>query len=123
MSNSIPSSPPPSVRSQPAASDEKNRAWQDVLNTAVSRMNSAEIRGSLSHLGDFRIDSVKQKITEEMEAFVRNNPNASPEQIRAEAEKATSKHETNAVLQKMRDDNFFNKLMSRRKELLRDMWG
>lgn len=120
---SIPSVSSKPVHSQPAASDDKNKAWQDVLNTAVSRMNSAELRGSLSHLGDFRIDAVKQKITEEMQAFVQNNPGADATKIAEHAETVAKKHETNAVFQKMRDDNFFNKLMSRRKELLRDMWG
>lgn len=124
MGNTISNTPPPAARTntQPSA-QEQNDAWKGVLDSAVSRMTGPDIKGSLKFLGDGRIDSVKDKVKTDMEAFVRDNPNASPEEVKKKAEETTSKHETNAVFQKMRDDNFFNKLMSRRKELLKDMWG
>ena len=124
MGNTISNAPPPAARTntQPTA-QEKTDVWTSVLDTAVSRMTGPDIKGSLKYLGDGRIDSVKDKGKADMEAFVRDNPNASAEEIKKKAEETTSKHETNAVFQKMRDDNFFNKLMSRRKELLKDMWG
>ncbi len=120
MGNTIQNTPPAGARQQTTATD-KTAAWQGVLDTAVNRMN--ETKGTLDHLGEGRIDTVKQKVKEDMEAFIQANPNASADDIRAEADKASKKHETNAFFQKMRDDNFFNKLMTRRKELLKDMWG
>ncbi|WP_426750671.1 hypothetical protein [Myxococcus sp. Y35] len=110
------------ARSSAPTATEKKQAWQGVLDAAVNRMNDPEIKGSLKHLGDNRINQVKEKVQADMEAFIRNNPNATTAEIKAEAEKTTSKHETNAVINKMRDDNFFNNLMNRRKELLKDMW-
>jgi len=112
-----------SARSAAPTAAEKKEAWQGVLDSAVSRLDDPEIKGTLQHLGENRIDQMKEQVKSDMEAFLKENPNATLAEIKAEAEKATSKHETNAVLQKMRDDNFFNKLMSRRKELTKDMWG
>ncbi|NMO21606.1 hypothetical protein HPC49_32210 [Pyxidicoccus fallax] len=108
---------------QQATEAEKTQAWQGVLDGAVNRLNAPDVVGTLSHLGEGRIDKIKDQVKEEMEAFVRANPNATPEQIKEKAEEVTSKHQTNGVLEKMRDDNFFKKLMDRRKELLKDMWG
>jgi hypothetical protein len=125
MGNTISNTPPPAARgnTQKTSAAEQTNAWQSVLDTAVGRMTDSEVKGSLKYLGDGRIDGVKQKVKDEMEAFVRDNPNASVDEIKKKADETTSKHETNAVFNKMRDDNFFNKLMSRRKELLKDMWG
>ncbi|AEI65895.1 hypothetical protein [Corallococcus macrosporus] len=102
---------------------EQTQAWQGVLNSAVDQMNDPEIKGSTKYLGEGRINTVKQKVQSDMEAFIQSNPNASADDIKKEAESTTKKHETNAMFQKMRDDNFFGKLMSRRKELIKDMWG
>ena len=122
MSTKI-SSTSTTARSVAPSATEKKETWQGVLNAAVDRMNDPEIKGSVKHLGDHRIDQVKEKVQGDMDACVKNNPNATLAEVKAEAEKSASKHESNAVFQKMRDDNFFNKLMSRRKDLLKDMWG
>lgn len=106
-----------------ASAAEKTQAWQGVLDAAVNRLNAPDLVGSLSHLGDGRIDKMKDQVKEEMEAFISANPNATPDEIKEKADEVTSKHQTNGVLEKMRDDNFFKKLMDRRKELLKDMWG
>ncbi|WP_163786261.1 hypothetical protein [Myxococcus vastator] len=103
--------------------EDQKQAWEGVLNSAVDRMNEPEIKGSLQYLGEGRIDTVKQKVQGEMESFLQSNPNASADEVKSHAESTTKKHETNAMFQKMRDDNFFGKLMSRRKELIKDMWG
>ncbi|WIG96146.1 hypothetical protein [Myxococcus sp. SDU36] len=103
--------------------EAQKQAWEGVLNSAVDRMNEPEIKGSLQYLGEGRIDTVKQKVQGEMESFLQSNPNASADEVKSHAESTTKKHETNAMFQKMRDDNFFGKLMSRRKELIKDMWG
>lgn len=103
--------------------EAQQQAWQGVLTSAVDRMNEPEIKGSLQYLGEGRINTVKEKVQGEMESFLQSNPNASPDDVKSHAESTTKKHETNAMFQKMRDDNFFGKLMSRRKELLKDMWG
>ncbi|GMT96499.1 hypothetical protein KH5H1_06180 [Corallococcus caeni] len=100
---------------------QKQQAVQDAINASVARMKEDE--GKTSYLGEGRIDKVKEKVAEEMETFMKENPNATPEEIKAKAEESASKNETNAGFEKMRDDNFFKKLMSRRKELIRDMWG
>lgn len=119
MGNTIQNTPPAGARQQTSAADQ-TAAWQGVLDSAVGRMNEA--KGSLKFLGQGRIDTVKKKVQEDMEAYIRNNQGASTADIQAEAKKSAAKHEANAVFAKMRDDNFFNKLMSRRKELLKDMW-
>ncbi|RKH10753.1 hypothetical protein D7Y13_18305 [Corallococcus praedator] len=100
---------------------EKTKVVSDVINSAVAGMN--ESKGSLSFLGEGRIDKVKGKIQDDMNKFIQANPNATPAEIEAEAKKSASKNESVATFDKMRDDNFFKKLMSRRKELIGDMWG
>jgi len=102
---------------------EKKDAWQSVMNASVGRMNAPGVKGSLSYLGEGRINEFKDRVQRDMEAYVENNPDATPVEIRAYAESTTSKYETDMVLQKMRDDNFFTKLMNRRKELTKDLWG
>ncbi|MCY1045174.1 hypothetical protein OV208_27920 [Corallococcus sp. bb12-1] len=100
---------------------DKTKVVNDVISSAVSGMN--ESKGSLSFLGEGRIDKVKGKIQDDMNKFIQANPNATPAEIEAEAKKSASKNESVATFDKMRDDNFFKKLMSRRKELIGDMWG
>ena len=100
---------------------EKTQVVSDVINSAVSGMN--ESKGKITYLGEGRIDKVKTKIQDDMNKFMQANPNATPAEIEAEAKKSASKNESIATFDKMRDDNFFKKLMSRRKELIGDMWG
>jgi hypothetical protein len=101
----------------------KNDAWQNVMNASVGRMNAPGVKGSLSYLGEGRINEFKARVQKDMEAYVDQNPDATPAEVKAYAEKNISKYETDMVLQKMRDDNFFSKLMNRRKELAKDLWG
>ncbi|AKQ67673.1 hypothetical protein A176_004585 [Myxococcus hansupus] len=112
-----------SARKSATTPQQQTQAWQGVLDSAVNQMNDPEIKGSTKYLGEGRINTVKQKVQGDMEAFIQSNPNATADEVKTQAESATKKHETNAMFQKMRDDNFFGKLMSRRKELLKDMWG
>ncbi|WP_223635277.1 hypothetical protein [Corallococcus sp. EGB] len=100
---------------------EKQKVVQDVINQSVSKMN--EDQGKTSFLGEGRVDKVKEKTSEEMAQFLKENPNATVEEVKAKAEELSAKNESNAAFEKMRDDNFFKKLMSRRKELIQDMWG
>ncbi|RKH38389.1 hypothetical protein [Corallococcus sicarius] len=100
---------------------EKTQAVTDVVNSAVAGMN--ESKGKISFLGEGRIDKVKGKIQDDMKKFMAANPNATPAEIKKEAEASAAKNESVATFDKMRDDNFFKKLMSRRKELIGDMWG
>ncbi|RYZ33828.1 MAG: hypothetical protein EOO71_40945 [Myxococcaceae bacterium] len=109
------------VKTSNTSEAEKTKVVSDVINSAVAGMN--ESKGSLSFLGEGRIDKVKGKIQDDMNKFIQANPNATPAEIEAEAKKSASKNESVATFDKMRDDNFFKKLMSRRKELIGDMWG
>jgi hypothetical protein len=106
--------------SGPSAS-EKNQVWQDVLNTTLKNLKADQ--GKSSYLGDSRIAKVEEQVKKEMEAFIRANPNATLEEIKAKAEQSSGHHQANGVFDKMRDDNFFSKLMQRRKDLMRDLWG
>ena len=124
MTTKIANNAPATARKSTTTTPEaQTQAWQGVLNSAVDRMNEPEMKGSLQYLGEGRINTVKEKVQGEMESFLQSNPNASADDVKSHAESTTKKHETNAMFQKMRDDNFFGKLMSRRKELIKDMWG
>ena len=110
-----------SARSEGPSEQEKTQAWQSVMNGQVANMKKLE--GSLEYVGDNRVEKFKEKFTEDMQAWMQANPNASLDEIKTKAEELSSKNSTDMLLEKMRDDGFFSKLMSRRKELMKDLWG
>jgi hypothetical protein len=127
MGNTISNTSAPAARrsSEPSAADKAN-AWKGELNTALTPRgeDTPELQeGTLEYLGEGRLDKMKDRVTEDMETFVRDNPNASLSDIKEKGKEVAVKHKTEAVLEKMRDDRFFKKLMDRRKELIKDMWG
>ncbi|RKH43200.1 hypothetical protein [Corallococcus llansteffanensis] len=109
------------ARSSGSTDAEKTKVVTDALSSAVTQLEKD--KGSLRYLGDSRIEKMKTKVTEEMATFIKDNPKATKEEIKAQADKVISKHQTNTLFEKIRDDNFFKNLMNRRKELLSDMWG
>lgn len=110
-----------SARSEGPSEQEKTQAWKSVMDGQVANMKKLE--GSLEYIGDNRVEKFKEKFTEDMQAWMKANPNATVDQITAKAEELSSKNSTDMLLEKMRDDGFFSKLMSRRKELMKDLWG
>ncbi|RKG82921.1 hypothetical protein [Corallococcus terminator] len=109
------------TRSSGSSEAEKTQVYKDALGSAVNQL--AKDKGSVRYLGDSRIEKMKTKVNDEMAKFMQANPNATKEEIKAQADKVISKHQGNTLFEKIRDDNFFNNLMKRRKELLSDMWG
>lgn len=127
MGNTISNTSAPAARrsSEPSAADKTN-AWKGELNTALTPHGEDTpelVEGTLEYLGEGRLDKMKDRVAEDMEKFIRDNPNASLSDIKKEGKDVAVKHKTEAVLEKMRDDRFFKKLMDRRKELIKDMWG
>jgi hypothetical protein len=100
---------------------EKKQAVEQTINASVNQMQAD--KGKTSYFGQGRIDKAKAKMTEEMAKWMQANPNATAEEAAAEAKKNAAKNQTKTMFAKMQDDNFFKKLMSRRKELMGDMWG
>ncbi|PTL80497.1 hypothetical protein [Vitiosangium sp. GDMCC 1.1324] len=111
------------TQTQKLSPSEAKAAWEGVLNSAVSSEQKIKAKSSLAYLGDSRINRYKEKVSADMEKFVRENPNATAEEIQDAANKSVSKHRGYETTMKMANDYFMSKIMARGKELSQDMWG
>jgi len=119
----------PSVNTTAARSDtlstsQRNSIWESGLKENIDKARSPQPGGFT--LGTSRINRYEAKVKEDMKAFIeknKDNPNLSEKDIQDELKKSISKRYGYEFVNKMTDDYFFNKLMSRAKELSQDAWS
>lgn len=80
-------------------------------------------KGKVSYLGTGRLDKIGTRVNEAMEKWLGANPNASVDEIREKTVKESSKQTSIQIFDKMASDSFFSKLMSKRKEAIKDMYN
>jgi hypothetical protein len=113
-----------SARSSGLSESQRNAIWENGLKESVDKARNPGPDGF--KLGSSRIDRYEGKVKEDMKAFLeknKDNPNLTEAQIQDELKKSISKRQGYEFVNKMTDDYFFNKLMSRAKELSQDTWS
>lgn len=114
---SKPSASAPSTGSKgPAAAPPPAARWQE---TAGSLLEGLVKSGFVPGLYACEMEGLEKKIKDDMEAFVRDNPKASPERLDDEAKKVTMRRATMARVDKQRE----KKIKERLEELRSDRWG
>ena len=113
--NNRPSAAPVTATSS-SSSSQATSTWKSALET------DAKFRQDNGMLTGERVDNYKKNVESDMNKFVAENPNATPEELKKATDESISKHAGHEMLGQMQFDYFIKKMESRAKELRADMW-
>ncbi|MCY1014563.1 hypothetical protein [Pyxidicoccus sp. MSG2] len=113
---SKPAGSAPSTAAKNATASAPDAPWRNTANNLLKGLVGA---GFVKGLSESQFESLQNKITQEMESFVRDNPKATPEKLDEQAKTITMRHASMARFDKQREQ----KLKERLEELKKDRWG
>jgi hypothetical protein len=106
--------------SEPALSTgEATQLWNTLVDNALKE---GEPKTLAQQLGDTHTKAYREKMTADLQAFLKDNPNATEKDIREFFGKQGKKHQGYLSVLKFMEDSFTSRMMSKAKERQADRW-